>query len=51
MMVFCCDGSFIYSCSGKCVFKNVKDQFVLRDGFCDIFVKWENFDGIIVISY
>ena len=51
MMAFRRDGSLVHSCSGKCVFKNAKDQLALRDGPCDKFVKRENPSGTIVISH
>lgn len=51
MMAFRRDGSLIHSCSGKCVFKNAKDQLALRDGLCDSFAKRENPDGTIAISH
>ena len=51
MMTFRGDGSLVHSCSGKCVFKNAKDQLVLRDGPCDTFTRRENPSGAIVLTH
>lgn len=51
MMTFRGDGSLVHSCSGKCVFKNAKDQLALRDGPCDAFTRRENPPGTIVLTH
>ena len=51
MMTFRDDGSLVHSCSGKCVFKNAKDQLALRDGPCDTFTRRENPSGTIVLTH
>ena len=51
MMAFRSDGSLIHSCSGKCVFKNAKNQLALRDGSCDTFTRRKNPSGTIVLTH
>ena len=51
MMAFRSDGSLVHSCSGKCVFKNAKDQLALRDGPCDTFTRHKNRTGTIVLTH
>lgn len=51
MMTFRGDGSLVHSCSGKCVFKNAKDQLALRDGPCDTFTRPENPSETIVLTH
>ena len=51
MMAFRSDGSLVHSCSGKCVFKNAKDQVALRDGPCDTFTRHKNRTGTIVLTH
>lgn len=51
MMTFRRDGSLVHSCSGKCMFRNAKDQLALRDGPCDTFTRRENPSGTIVLTH
>lgn len=51
MMDLCQDSIIVYSCSGKCVYWNDQGFLVLRERFCDKFIKVDNLFGIIVLSY
>lgn len=51
MIAFRSDGSLVHSCSGKCVFKNARNQLALRDGPCDTFTKRKNPTETIVLTH